>query len=81
MFDYTALKGFIAMYFGTKKKFGEFLGIGHDALYNKLSNKNNFTQREIMLVEKKICEVGAPFTIYDLFFTTKIRKNTDIKKT
>lgn len=81
MFDYTALKGFIAMYFGTKKKFGEFLGIGHDALYNKLSNKNNFTQREIMLVEKKIREVDAPFTIHDLFFTIKIRKSTEINKT
>lgn len=80
MFDYTALRGFITMYFGSQKKFAEYIGIGHDALYNKLSNKNNFTQREIMLTKKKIEEVGSPFTIYDLFFTPGVRKNSEIKK-
>lgn len=52
-FNYSYLRGFIKEHFKSNERFAEFIGIGINALYERLANKVPFTQREIYKVINK----------------------------
>lgn len=80
MYNYDLLRGFIRTCFGNQMEYAKFLGIGVTALYERLTNKVNFSQEDIFRTKKKIEEVNYPFTIQDLFFDKSVRKTEEDKK-
>ena len=49
-FNYSYLRGFIKEHYKSNERFAKFIGIGTNALYERLANKVPFTQREIYKV-------------------------------
>lgn len=74
IYDYTALRGFIKMNFGTLSEYAKFLNISMTSLYMRLSNRQQFDQTEIFRTKKILEKSNSPFTVDALFFTPKVRK-------
>lgn len=49
-FNYSYLRGFIKEHYKSNERFAKFIGIGINALYERLANKVPFTQRDIYRV-------------------------------
>lgn len=53
MYNYDLLRGFIRTCFGNQMEYAKFLGIGVTALYERLTNKVNFSQEDIFRTKKR----------------------------
>lgn len=69
-FDYSKLRGRIKEVFGTQDNFADSLNMGRVSLSQRLTNKLEFSQSEIM----KSCELlkFEPSEIPSYFFTYKV---------
>lgn len=70
MFDYTRLLTRIAQVYGGTEGIPEALGISMYAFMNKLNNKSQFKQGEILTLVNAL-EIKKE-DIYDYFFTQKV---------
>lgn len=71
-FDYSALRGKIREQFGTEGNFANAIGMNPSTLSQKLSNKLEFSQQDIMDCLKAL-HMGSDF-ITPYFFTLKVAK-------
>lgn len=71
-FDYSALRGRIRELFGTERNFANAIGMNPSTLSQKLSNKLEFSQQDIMDCLKALRR-GSDF-IAPYFFTLKVAK-------
>lgn len=71
-FDYSALRGKIREQFGTERNFANAIGMNPSTLSQKLSNKLEFSQQDIMDCLKAL-HMGSDF-IKPYFFTLKVAK-------
>lgn len=71
-FDYSKLIGRIIEKLGTRRMYGELLGVSHTTLYDKLGNRTPFTQKEIFK-SAEILEIPHE-QITQYFFTPKVRE-------
>lgn len=71
-FDYSALRGRIRELFGTEGNFANAIGMNPSTLSQKLSNKLEFSQQDIMDCLKALRR-GSDF-ITPYFFTLKVAK-------
>lgn len=71
-FDYSALRGKIRERFGTEGNFANAIGMNPSTLSQKLSNKLEFSQQDIMDCLKAL-HMGSDF-IKPYFFTLKVAK-------
>lgn len=68
-FNYSYLRGFIKEHYKSNERFAKFIGIGTNALYERLSNKVPFTQRDIYRVSNySIDRKLTPDEVELLFF-------------
>lgn len=71
-FDYSALRGKIREQFGTERNFANAIGMNPSTLSQKLSNKLEFSQQDIMDCLKAL-HMGSDY-IEPYFFTLKVAK-------
>lgn len=72
-FEYSKLRGRIKEKFGTESKFANEIGLNKGSLSDRLNNKTEFKQPEILESMEKLEIKNEEIVQY--FFTRKVRKS------
>lgn len=72
IFDYSKLSGKIKEVYGTQDKFAEALGMGRVSLSQRLNNKIEFSQEEILKAAELLAIKRKEITEY--FFCEEVRE-------
>lgn len=75
-FDYSKLKGKIAEVFQTQGRFAEALSIGRVSLSQRLNNKSDFSQSEMMKSAELLNLPKDQIPVY--FFADNVQKSEQI---
>lgn len=73
VFDYSKLQGRIKERFGSQSAFAKALGLSESALSQRLNNKIEFSQEEIVTAMELLELPGRHAFLY--FFTTNVRNS------
>lgn len=72
VFDYSKIKGKIKEVFGTQRSFAKAMNMSEQTLSDKLNNKIQFTQNEIILACKLLKIDPENISLY--FFMRKVKE-------
>ena len=72
LFDYSKLSGKIKEVYGTQERFAEALGMGRVSLSQRLNNKIEFSQEEILRAAELLSIRRKEITEY--FFCEEVRE-------